>query len=384
MYPNDFDKLTVRIKKELVFIFLLNQLKIKTYPGNKIFSVYKDETEPSLVFYPDTNWYWCYSTKQGGDIIKFYRAVRNVGFRQAVQELFNILNKQEAQCGSFLLNNTPYKQECKKAKKEIKNLRQGEYRIFNIIKKILLKKGVAQEVVEIETLKKIYSRRLRLLDKIIKFTIHNFKECSLSKEALDYLTGKNRKLKKLTIKKFGILYIENPWQYAAFLKNNFMLDELIQSGLFNEKGNYVFFGHKILIPYTNNGKITYLRGRRFPDNLNISKYIGLSGLSAKQIFNVDQLNKVKEGDKLYLCEGEFDTMIAKQIGLNAIGFGGVTNIPFDELKKLNIKKYDLHLIFDNDDAGNKAAKLFADEMNITVKHVKLKDCKDLTEGYNVK
>jgi hypothetical protein len=167
------------------------------------------------------------------------------------------------------------------------------------------------------------------------------------------------------------------------LKKNFSSYDLQLSGLFNKRGKFIFYYHRIIIPYFVNNKITYLRARIIPSDANSSiraKYLGLAGISAKRVYNVDIIKALKDGDELLITEGEMDLVKSVQnLNSNAIGIPGTNNIPFDELRKLKIDKYDITLAFDNDQAGILATQKFVDELNIKVKVMKFENGNDLTE-----
>ena len=166
-----------------------------------------------------------------------------------------------------------------------------------------------------------------------------------------------------------------------YLKDCYSQEELLISGLINKKGNFVFNYHKLIIPYLENGKITYLRGRTLDLKSNLCKYISLSNssgnLSLKRFYNMETLKNIKSDESLFICEGEFDTMIMEQRGYSAIGVPGVTNIPEDKIHI--IRNYKLYLAFDNDEAGQKAIRKMTTMINKTVIGIKLKKNKDVTE-----
>jgi len=161
-------------------------------------------------------------------------------------------------------------------------------------------------------------------------------------------------------------------------------DDLIISGLINKKGNFVFTYHKLIIPYSEDKKITYLRGRFINAEIKFSKYIGLSNFSGnltpKRFYNLNVLKNMSKSDKLIICEGEFDTMIMKQEGHYSIGIPGVTNIPENEIHL--VKDYDVYVAFDNDEAGISATHRITKIFNKPIKAIMLKHHKDLTELVN--
>ena len=83
----------------------------------------------------------------------------------------------------------------------------------------------------------------------------------VDEEAFEYLLGKERGLKPETIKFFRLFSIKELSKTLEYLKDCFTNDDLIISGLINKKGNFVFTYHKLIIPYIEDNKITYLRGR---------------------------------------------------------------------------------------------------------------------------
>ena len=78
------------------------------------------------------------------------------------------------------------------------------------------------------------------------------------------------------------------------------------------------------------------------------KYKSTTGVSGK-LFNVDILREIERGEKIFLCEGEFDTMALCQRGYPAVGVLGLTMWNDDMVKKLS--DYRLYICFDNDEEG---------------------------------
>ena len=107
-----------------------------------------------------------------------------------------------------------------------------------------------------------------------------------------------------------------------------------------------------------------------------------SNLSLKRIYNFDVLRRINRNELLFICEGEFDTMIMEQIGPHAIGIPGVTNIPSSVIDL--IKNYNVCLAFDNDEAGKFAVQKIANQLGKPVKALILKNHKDITEFFNAR
>jgi DNA primase len=200
----------------------------------------------------------------------------------------------------------------------------------------------------------------------------------------EYLTGNQRKLTLETIKRFRIFSIKDVNKIIEGLKRKFTEEELKFSGLFNEKGNFMYLYNRIIIPYLEEDKIVYLRGRYFYNgkyDTDKYKYLGLYNayaktLSAKRFYNIDVLRSPNDS-RLVICEGEFDTMIACQNNATAIGIGGVGNIPEEKIQLLD--NFEIYIAFDNDAAGQEATNKIAKILNRPIKVIRLKNHKDISE-----
>lgn len=72
----------------------------KSGTSYKGLSPFTNEKTPSFFVHPDKNYYYCFSTSQGGDIINFIRIKENLSFTEAVEFLANKFNvKLEYEAG---------------------------------------------------------------------------------------------------------------------------------------------------------------------------------------------------------------------------------------------------------------------------------------------
>ena len=72
----------------------------KSGSSYKGLSPFTTEKTPSFFVHPDKNYYYCFSTSQGGDIISFIRMKENLSFSEAVEFLANKFNiKLEYEAG---------------------------------------------------------------------------------------------------------------------------------------------------------------------------------------------------------------------------------------------------------------------------------------------
>ena len=206
-----------------------------------------------------------------------------------------------------------------------------------------------------------------------------------------YLVEK-RKLDIRKLMAFKLFYIIDYQRVNNFLKKAFSEPDLRRSGLLSEKGNLIFYNHRLIIPYLYNGDIIYMRGRFFdiknetlPPH-NVSKYIGLTNdmldcNHTKRFFNIDVLNTMLSGEKLLIVEGELDAIAGETLGFNTIAIPGANNIPtLGKFKRL--LKYDITICADNDEAGNGMADKLKDiflalDKEIKIKTLPSKDINDL-------
>jgi len=176
----------------------------------------------------------------------------------------------------------------------------------------------------------------------------------------DYLTGDKRGLTEDTIKRFRLFAINKPQEVVKELKRVCSMEELLKAGLFDTGSNGEYFKFKdypVVIPYIEGEDIVYIKARRL-DGKN-PKYMQVKGLSIP-LFNRDILKTMDKTEPLYICEGEFDTMITTQNGFNAVGVVGVNGLKPEIIQEL--VGFDVYLAFDNDTAGQTAIKEVANRL----------------------
>lgn len=288
------------------------------------------DRHPSLGFDLKTNRFKCFACGVSGSIIDLYIGVKGVGLKQAIREL--------AQMAGFTDNPRPLK------RKEVN--------------KPLPTAGV--------------------ITKSIYKTLQEY--CGeLDQKSLSYLTGATRGLKKETIKQFQLFSIKDYPATNKFMREKFNLGQLKQAGLVSEKGNLIFYEHKIVIPFYNNGRIIYLQGRRADDQQ--PRYLQIK--RPVPLFNADILEDIAPGSKIYICEGVFDAMLLAQEGYKAVAILGVNN--FKPEKAELFKGLDVVLCLDNDESGKLATQALARIFLLQGQKVKTKrlpdGIKDITEYF---
>lgn len=367
------------IKNRISLMDLVNQLGIKVYGNNFIYSIYKDESNPSLKLNPEKNYFYCFSTGNYGDVIQFYADYYKISKGEAIKDLAERLG---IKAGERQRSEVRSQKKNKRKTRKIDVLESEKYFYEE-------RAGIYMEIMDKNSAEhKAFNDLLNKRSEIQHLIYESLeKYCyGLDVESLDYLLSNKRGLTPETIKRFRLFSMKEINKTVEYLKDCFNREELLISGLFNAEGNFIFRNHKLIIPYIENNKIVYLRGRvsQRRENKTQSKYIGLynyaSNLTSKRFFNKDALNKLMIKDTLLICEGEFDTMVMSQCGYNCVGIPGVTNFPQKEIGL--IKNLNIYLAFDSDDAGIKAMTEKAKLFDKPIKGIKLKHYKDITEYVN--
>ncbi len=365
------------IKSKIKIMDLAVEYGLEPGRNDFIFSIYKKENNRSLKIYPETNSFYCFSSGRGGDVINFYADYWRTDIKTAVKEL-----AAKAGISNTVQNfNRPLPSRIKKNFSSARiPLFENEMEFFEERAAIMeFYEGLTRTEAEIKAIKEVMCKRQEI-QMLVYDSLERF--CyGVNDETFDYLTGKDRNLKPETIKKFKLFSIKDIKQVRDYLGDSFTEYDLVISGLINKSGYFVFTNHKLIIPYLENGKIIYIRGRRTGRDENISKYISpynfAGNLTLKRFYNSDALRRIRSGEALFVCEGEFDTMIMEQTGARAIGIPGVTNIPSDKIDL--IRNHNIYAAFDNDEAGRAAQNKFVRLLNKPVKAIKLKFHKDISE-----
>lgn len=326
---------------------------------------FHNEKTASLTFYPETNSFHCYGCGETGDPINFYAKRHNLSLKGAITELAQKLGVGVS----------------------FKGLKRAE-------RDDLIALGAKKGLTSLAGHLKGKEKRLKVKQTTADTLYRELQDfCNgVDDESRTYLTSDSRGLTDETIKKFGLFSIRDYKKAKEFLLGRFSLEELRGLALINQRQNrFLFTKHKIIIPVVEDGQITALRGRYFnngfsdpaifKNTFSYGKYQSTAGVG-ERLFNGDILKTLKPGERVYLCEGEFDTMILDQHGHNAVGLLGVSNYSDDTIKRLN--PFDLVIAFDSDERGRaealKISNLFFKQTGREVIREKLPDgVKDITE-----
>ena len=186
-----------------------------------------------------------------------------------------------------------------------------------------------------------------------------------------------------TIARFGLCWLD--WEAAdPGMKKRFGVETLKRFGLISSKDELAFRYHRLLTPFTWQGKPVFLQGRNFIAKGGAtwnSRFTNPSG-AIPLPFNADDLVTAKEtGKPVFLCEGVTDTLTLAQSGRLAVGIVGTQS--FQEAWARYFAGLQVYLAFDGDEAGRRAgrdvSKVFVAHNLAAPKVVPIPDGLDVTE-----
>ncbi len=318
--------------KRMPIIEVALDLGIELQRGSKSRCFVHEDNDPSLVFFRDSNRWYCFGCNAGGDTIELVKRYLNVDFKEALAWL-----------------RERYQIEAKPSRTRTST------------------SGVAPEKFKPDPA--VYRW---LLDSL-----------PLSPKGYRYLV-ESRGLDETTVHHFGIKDLEHPHRLMAEARQVWGERRLLKCGLLKQRkegdAKPVWWGHVILFPFADAAdRVLSIQGRRLDMSKGGPRYINLSGVKTT-IFNQKVLATLTPGDSIFICEGIMDTLIAHQIGFNAVGIPGAAGFKqewcalFDGLQ--------VNVVPDTDGAGQRFAQqiaaLFAARQR-PVKIIRLPHGKDLSD-----
>lgn len=236
-----------------------------------------------------------------------------------------------------------------------------------------------------------YMKNNEILYSLFKDVANYYYKCLFSDEgkvALEYLI--KRKVKKETIKKFGLGYAPKSFGnvYALMTEKGYEEKILLMSGLFkkNDKGIYEFFHNRVMFPMVDvQGHVISFQGRVLDDST--PKYIHPTDQDnpifkkSKSLFAMNFAAKTNR-DFIILCEGNMDVISINQAGYeNAVASWG-TAFSMDQANMIKRKVKKVYLSQDTDEAGIHAIEetdnIFS-KLGMTTYVLDYSPCKDADE-----
>lgn len=338
-----------------------------------------NDVTPSMKLYIETNTFYCFGCKTGGDIIKFYQLLNNLDFTTALKNLaiYCGLNYDsytstdqppllEEKAKSIKLNK-PIRPAIRHKSKNKFFCEYDQYYFDERSGIVEIDGGLDRDTAETIALTLVKADRLER-NKIIFNEFYNYcNKSGLDSKVYNYLVN-DRYLSESVIQQKKIFSLNDIPSISKHLINLFDIHELNGSGLFKDGRLFFTNSHRLIIPYLQDDSIIYLRSRYFDAGGNTKtdkgKYKGLLNDSldlntVKRFYNDNTLKRMNIYDKIYLTEGELDCLTAETIGFSSIAIPGVSSIPAEsEIRKLS--DYHVVILMDNDTSGQKAANTFID------------------------
>ncbi len=295
------------------------------------------EKTPSFNLYPETESFYCFGCGAGGDVITFIKRIENLDYIDAVKFLANRSGMQMPE--DTRDDRTSY-------------------------------------------------LRMRILEanrEAAKF-FHAQLSTPAGRIALDYYRG--RGYTDATIRHFGLGYAPNEWDaLGKHLRSKGFKDEELQAAFLTRRGknggSYDLFRGRVMIPIIDiRGAVVGFGGRVLDDSK--PKYINTENtLAYSKSNNLFALNFAKAtGRELILCEGYMDVIAMHQAGFtNAVAALG-TAFPQEQVRLITRYADKVNLIFDADEAGQKATKRALEALRptgIDIKVITVPDGKDPDE-----
>ncbi len=288
--------------------------------GKNYFGVcpFHDDNNPSMSVSSDKQIYKCFSCGATGTVFKFIMDYENITFNESVQKV--------ASLGGIKID-------------------------LGYVPKT-----------------KDYSEQYDIYDLSLKFYINNI-NTSKGKEAKEYL--KERGITEETIKEFQIgLALRSKNTLANILIKKHKPEEVLKSGLIgkNEYGYFDLFYDRIMFPlYNLNGKVIAYSGRIYNRKDN-SKYFNTRETEifkkGELLYNYHRAKDIaRQKNQIIVMEGFMDVIRAHSVGIkNAIATMG-TAVTKEQASLIKRMAKEIILCFDGDEAGAKATKACAEELN---------------------
>lgn len=281
------------------------------------------ERTPSFKVDPDSKWYYCFGCNKSGSVIDFVMEMDNIGFSEAIRNLAQKLGVKIAYDGES----------------------EGDA------------KDREEELSRKEQLYELYRR-------VAVSYSHFLTERPEGGKALGYLVS--RKISIEMIRHFRIGYAPNErgWLYGFLQKKGYSPEFLDSSGLFSAQyQGSAFFFNRIMFPIADKqGRIVAFGGRAMPGEGDESyKYINTREIDIYKkgqiLFGLDlALPEMRKTKTAYIAEGYLDVMALHQAGVaSAVGTCG-TAFTDEQARVLRNWADSAVLVFDSDEAGQKAAQ----------------------------
>jgi len=284
------------------------------------------EKTPSFKVEPDQKLYYCFGCHKGGGIIDFVMEMDKISYPEAIRNLARKFSVELTFEGGGEENNEDWEAEQSRR----------------------------------EQLHELYRRTA------LTFS-HFLREKPEGKPALDYLLSRNISMEMIERFRLGYSPADRNWLYGFLQSKGYSPEFLDNSGLFS--ANYrgmAFFSDRLMFPIADRqGRIAAFGGRALPgavqsDGKEPPKYINTREIETYKkgqiLYALDlALPEIRRTKTVYLAEGYMDVIALHQAGVtNAVAPCG-TAFTDEQAKVLRHWADAAVLVFDSDEAGQKAA-----------------------------
>ena len=267
---------------------------------------------PSLSIDLQRGLFHCFSRDEGGDAIRFYELMRNVPFSRAVREL-------AGQLGVSADGRQP---------------------------PLAFRAAPDREAPPEESEPLAPARLTVVCEKFLDVCRREEQT-----EGVNYL--QRRGIDSKTIRRAGVTYFPRR-AYRRVMRrmlDQFALDELQRSGLFNAQAHLTFYRHRLLFPFHVEGRAVYLQARTTASGV-VPRWHNMRG-GVPSLYNVDALGELPSERVVYLVEGFTDTLTLLTHEFTAVGLVGAGGFREEWLAPL--ARFRVVAALDGDEAGRRAS-----------------------------
>ncbi|MCA1557469.1 MAG: toprim domain-containing protein, partial [Acidobacteria bacterium] len=266
---------------------------------------------PSLSVDLERGLFHCFSRDEGGDCIRFYELMHSVGFVQAVNEIAGELKLTAKRSESSLIRRAAPDAEAAEFQEE------------------------PPDANRLSKLCESFLAACRQEDQA---------------EGRNYLA--RRGIDERSMRRAGVTYFPRR-AYRRVMRrmlDEFPLDELKLSGLFNRQAHLTFYRHRLLFPFYVEGRALYLQARTTASGVE-PRWHNMRG-PVPSLYNMDALQDLTSGEVVYLVEGFTDTLTLLTHRFNAVGLVGAGGLKEEWLSSLG--RFNVVAALDPDAAGERA------------------------------
>jgi DNA primase len=295
-----------------------NYVSLKSVGKNYVaLCPFHKEKTPSFTISPQKQLFHCFGCKAGGTVVDFVMKIENFSFPEAIEHLAKMFGIKVEYEGK-----STYEQD--------------------------------------EELEKLYEYSL-IASRYFYEKLFNSNE---GQNALKYL--KNRGIHESTIKNFALGYALSAWDgLVNFIRSkNYEIEIFEKLGLIIKKENgeyYDRFRGRIIFPiYSTSGRVIAFGGRIIVDDEEQPKYLNSPEskiyTKGKTLFGLFQTkDEIRKAQSAILVEGYMDFLSLYQSGIRNVVASAGTALTMDQIFILSRTAPNLYLVFDGDEAGQKAA-----------------------------